>query len=282
MNGRRLLAALCFALLCSGLVTWQLSRHLGHTAVPVRSIPVRSIVIATKNMPAGEAIAVSSLATTTVNTSQPFVGVFSKPEELVGRVLLVPVTSGELVAAHDLAPVGATAGLAATIPDGMRLVSISAADQAVGNAGLVTPGDHIDVLVSYRSETQSAFVSSMILQDVPVLASEQKNANGTGDAKLFSAGTIELLVTPQDAARLTVASSLGKLTFALRNGTDRTLSPRLAQVTLTPLQNHAQTVSEPVATTHQNASPEHGPKGFTVETLSGGKSSVQTFSEGQQ
>ncbi|MGI4828054.1 MAG: Flp pilus assembly protein CpaB [Janthinobacterium lividum] len=282
MNGRRLLAALCFALLCSGLLTWQLSRHLGHLAAPARAIPVRSIVIAAKNMPAGEAIAASSLTTVTVNVSQPFVDLFSKPQELVGRVLLVPVASGESVSAHDLAPLGAPTGLAATIPDGMRLVSIPAADQAAGSAGLVASGNHVDILVSYRSEAQSDFVSSMVLQDVPVLASEQKNANGTADTKLLSSDTIELLVTPQDAARLTVASSLGKLTFALRNGADKALSSGLAQVTLIPLQSHMHKASEPVVAAHQNASPEHGQKGFTVETLSGGKSSVQTFSEDQQ
>ena len=282
MNGRRLLAALCFALLCSGLLTWQLSRHLGRAIASARPIPVRRIVIATKNMSAGERIAASSVTTITVNASQPFGGLFSKPYDLVGRVLLVPVASGESVAAHDLAPLGAGGGLAATIPDGMRLVSIPAASQGAGSSGLVAPGDHVDVLVSYRSEAQSAFVSSMVLQDVPVLASDQKNANGTADTRLASSDAIELLVTPQDAARLTVANSLGKLTFALRNGTDKALSSGLAQVTLTPLRSYMQKTSEPKMAAHQNGPSEHHQKGFTVETLSGGKSSVQTFSEDKQ
>jgi pilus assembly protein CpaB len=281
MNSRRFIAALCFALSCSGLLTWQLSRHLARGASPARAVPLRRVIVAARNIAAGEALDSSSLTTISLPASQSLAGFFSKPQDLAGRVLLVSISSGEPVMSHDLLNAAEKDSLAATIPDGMRAVTIPAANQSEGSSSLATPGSHVDILVSYRSETEARFVSSMVLQDVPVLASAP---TGTPDAhtKLPSAGIVDLLVTPEDAARLTVASSLGKLTFALRNRTDKAVSLGLSHVTLSPFQNQSE--KRPVAATsvHQSASPEEKPKGFTVETLSGGKSSVQTFPEGQQ
>ena len=280
MNSRRLLAALSFALLCSGLLTWQCSRHLVHAAPPAPPLPVRSVVVAAKDMVAGEALTTASLTTVVVPTTEPLMGTFAKTQNLAGRVLTVPVSSGELITAHELADAGVTSGLAGIIPVGMRVVSIPAVDQSAGNSALLAPGNHIDILVSYRSEGESAFVSSVVLQNVPVLANTQKE-DVTGKNQLSPVNTVNLLVSPEQAARLTVASSLGKLTFALRNGKDSTWNSGLSHVTLTSSSSARATVASTRAR-HTAVADQTPGNTFTVETLSGGKSSTQIFHEGQQ
>jgi pilus assembly protein CpaB len=243
-------------------------------------VPERRVVVATKNIAAGELLTAPSLTTINISGAEALVGVFNRPQDLAGRVLLVPVSSGELLSAHDLVNTNTKDALTAGIPNGMRAISIPAVDQSPASSKLMTPGSHVDILVSYRSDTEATFVSSMVLQDVPVLASGRKGSTEV-DTKPFSNDNMELLVTPEEAARLTVASSLGKLTFALRNGTDRMLLPGLSHVTLTPPQYQAHRPRfSPLV--QQKASSEQPSRSFLVETLSGGKVSAQTFSGGQQ
>jgi pilus assembly protein CpaB len=275
MNNQRLIAALCFAFLCSGLFTWQLNRHMGH-AKTATAVPVRTVVVAAKDLAAGEALTIASLSTVTLPASQPLQGLFSKPQDVVGRVLLTPLSSGEMITLHGLASVDAPAGIASTIPNGMRVISVPTTDPS-GNAGLLTTGNHIDVFVSYHSDAGAAVVSSLVLQDITILGGAQKGSSGA-DPKPSPLDTINLLVTAEDAARLTAASALGKLTFALRNGADKSLNAGLSHVTLTA--EHT-VVATPVRRSSQSITAPQS-KGFAVETIAGGKSSVQTFSDGGQ
>ena len=278
MNTQRLIAALCFALFCSGLFTWQLNRHMAHPAASA-VMPVRSVVVAARDLAAGEALTTASLSIVTLPAAQPLQGLISKPQDVAGRVLLAPVSSGEAITIHDLTNVGAAAGLAATIPNGMRMISLPATEQT-GSSSLLAPGNHVDIFVSYHSDAEASMVSSLILQDVAVVASSQRVSSGA-DSKPPVPDAINLLVTPEDAARITAANALGKLTFALRNGMDRTHDAGLTHVTLTAQRTAS---PSPERTSSRKAQSVAAPKskGFVVETLSGGKSSAQTFFEGGQ
>lgn len=275
MNTQRLVAALCFALLGSTVFTWQLNRHLGRPMVAA-AMPVRTVVVAAKDLAAGEALTSASLSLVTLPNTQPLQGLFSKPQDVAGRVLVTPLSSGEPITLHALASVAATAGMASTIPNGMRVVSIPATD-SIGSSSLLAPGNHVDVFVSYHSDAEASVVSSLILQDVTVLASTQKGISAA-EPRSSTPEMINLLVTAEDAARLTAASVLGKITFALRNGTDKTHNPGLTHVTLTT-ERALPTAPAPARSASQSTA-EPRSKGFVVETLSGGKSSIQTFPDG--
>lgn len=272
MSGRRLLVALCFALLCSGILTWQISRH---TAPRVPAVATRGVVVAAKDMSAGELLSPTALKVVRVPVwSSTITGLFSEPESLVGRVLLVKISSDELITAHELASTDVPAGLAATIPDGMRVVSVPVSSLSTGDARMITPGNRVDVLVSYHSDAAAAFVSSMLLQNVPVVGDSHKQVEGMD--KPLSTEVVNLLVTPEQAARLTVACSLGKLTIALRNGIDKGLSQGLAQVALTALPSRQTASPSPISVKHAVvAAPRKSD--FAVEMLSGGKTVIQTF-----
>ncbi len=281
MNTRRLTSAFLLALLCSGLLTWQLSRHLPRPVAAAPTVLItRQIVIASKDMQAGDVVTSNSLNSIDWPSSAVPLGSFSKLQDVAGRVLLYPVASGEPILIHDLAAPDAGTGLTALIPDGMRAISLHA-DETMGVSGFISPNSHVDVLVTYPAGNGVGFVSAMVLQNARVLAIGQKD-DTLKEPKLGPLNTVTLLVTPQDAAKVTTAGSLGKILLALRNGADRSLAPGLSQMAFasgpaTP--EHAATVSnQPKGHTTAEQSSKAG---FTVETLSGGKKTEQTFQEEQ-
>src|ERR1700690_3619623 len=74
-------------------------------------------------------------------------GTLLKPEDAIGRGVRHPILEGEAVVESRVAARGAGAGLASTIPSGMRAVAIRVND-IVGVAGFVLPGTHVDILIA--------------------------------------------------------------------------------------------------------------------------------------
>lgn len=279
MNTRRMVVALFFALCCSALFTWQLGKHLQHAAPAVHPAAVRDVVVAAKELHAGDPLDPASLTVVKWPASQQYPGLFTKSQELAGRIPLVSVSAGQPIVGNDLVSNDVAGNGNASIPQGMRAVSIHATDDSLTSTGLLTSGSDVDVLVSYRSDADASFVSSVILQDVRVLAIGQAGPPAPGNKPQLD-NTITLLLTPQQTAQFTAASGLGKMTFALRNRTDHDVQTDLLHVGVDGYRSHPQMAA---ATTPSPRTPvARAPKtGFTVETLSGGKSTVQTFSGDQ-
>ena len=68
-------------------------------------------------------------------------------QDIVGRGVVATIYQNEPFLLGRLAPKGAGAGLAATIPVGMRAVALRV-NEVVGLAGFVVPGMHVDVLMA--------------------------------------------------------------------------------------------------------------------------------------
>src|SRR5665213_31876 len=110
-------------------------------------------------------------------------------------------------------------GLTVKIPDGMRAVALRS-DEVVGVAGFLFPGSHVDVLVTYRSEKSPDPTTATVLQDAEVLAAgHQVEPDPTG--KPATVNVVTLLMKPDDAERVVLASTQGSIHFVLRNSTDR-------------------------------------------------------------
>lgn len=279
MNAQRLLVALAFALLGSGTLTWQLNRHLVHATATAPALPSQVVIVAAHDMAPGERIVDASLMSITIPAKSAIPGLLSRPKDLVNHVLTVPVTAGEPILLHEVSSNPQQVALDNEIPMGMRLVSLSGIDQAQASAELLVPGTRVDVLVSYRADPGNAFITSLVLQDILVRTDERKALPNPGLVGT-PAKAIGLLVTPEQAARLTNASSLGKLTFALRNQSDKEQSSGLSHVTVEAIGGARRPVAEvrsvPVASQQQAIR-----ESYAVETLSGGKVSTQTFQEGR-
>jgi pilus assembly protein CpaB len=148
-------------------------------------------------------------------------GAFSKPEEVVDRPVTSSILVDEPIFEGRLALRGSGSGLAPIIPVGMRAVSVRVND-VVGVAGFVLPGMRVDVLVTGRPPDATGTITATCLQNILVLSAGQTvQADARGQA--IQAPTVTLLVSPEQAETLTLASSEGRIQLVLRNGSDQTI-----------------------------------------------------------
>ena len=142
-------------------------------------------------------------------------------DEVIGRGLIVPVVQNEPILPTKLASKEAGAGLPPAIPPGLRAVSVRV-NEVIGVAGYVLPGTHVDVVVTVSpTQQQVDMTSKVILTNVQVLAAGTKIERATDKDKPMPVSVVTLLVNPEEAERLTLASSEGKIQLALRNPLDR-------------------------------------------------------------
>jgi pilus assembly protein CpaB len=141
-----------------------------------------------------------------------------KKADVIGHGVILPISKGEFILPKSLAGENAGSGLPALIPPGMRAVSVRV-NEVVSVAGFVTPGTRVDVLLTGTPGGTGDQETTTVLQNVAVLASGHTlERTSTGEAQ--NTAVITLLVTPDDAQRLTLASSQGRIQLALRNPLD--------------------------------------------------------------
>jgi pilus assembly protein CpaB len=138
--------------------------------------------------------------------------------DVLGHGVIIPIARGEFILPNRLAGENAGSGLPALIPPGMRAVSVRV-NEVVSVAGFVTPGTRVDVLLTGTPGAGGEQQTTTVLQNVAVLASGHTlERTSTGEAQ--NTAVITLLVSPDDAQRLTLASSEGHIQLALRNPLD--------------------------------------------------------------
>jgi pilus assembly protein CpaB len=148
-------------------------------------------------------------------------GMATKKDALLGRGVVATIYEGEPLMESRLAASGAGAGLAATIPPGMRAVAVRVND-IVGVAGFVQPGMRVDVLIAGMApNTQVANGPQVktILQNIEVLSAGQ-NYQKDAEGKPVVVPVVNLLVDPQQAETLSLASNETRIQLVLRNPLD--------------------------------------------------------------
>jgi hypothetical protein len=106
------------------------------------------------------------------------------------------------------------------IPPGMRAVSVQV-DEVSDIAGFILPHAHVDILVAVSNQGNGQAdkpFSKIVLQNVEVLAVAQEIEKKKDEPELVK--VITVLVTPQDAERLALATREGVLRLAMRNYSD--------------------------------------------------------------
>jgi hypothetical protein len=146
-------------------------------------------------------------------------------------------------------------------------------DEVSDIAGFVLPGAHVDILVAITDKsTNSEPFSKIVLQNVEVIAVAQEIEEAKDEPKVVK--VITVLLTPEEAERLTIASHDGTLRLALRNYEDK-------KVVMTNGSNVAAMLRGGAAAPlmeHQAVAPivhigRPRPKAISVEIMRDGKSS---------
>jgi pilus assembly protein CpaB len=137
--------------------------------------------------------------------------------DVLGHGVILPISKGEFILLNKLAGENVS-GLPSLIPPGMRAVSVRVND-IISVAGFVTPGTRVDVLLTGAPNNSGEQQTTTVLQNVAVIAAGNKlERTGSGDPQ--NTAVITLLVSPDDAQRLTLATTQGHIQLALRNPLD--------------------------------------------------------------
>ena len=198
----------------------------------VKSIPVREVevahlyvAVAAKNLPNGVRLTEKDVKLIAWPSRSPIPGSFDKLEKVVNRGLIAPALENEPLTDGKLAPLEAGAGLPPSIPTGMRAMSVKV-DEVIGVAGFVVPGTRVDLLVTIRPNSsnggqQQEPMSRTVLSNLLVLTAGTKTDQELAkDDQPQKSTVVTLAVLPQDAERIALAASEGKISLALRNPLD--------------------------------------------------------------
>lgn len=276
---RRFASVLLFSLLvaavASSIVYYFVVRNV--EAASHQTVKSRKLLLAARTLEVGTLIRDADVHLVETDEAASATAI-NDPKQAIGRGVIATIFEGEPIANGRLAPVGAGAGLAAMIPAGQRAVALKV-DEVVGLAGFVVPGMRVDVIVSARdSDTSRNVLSRTVLQNIQVLSAGQK-IEKTAEGKPQDAQVVNLLVSPDEAEVLSLASSEAKVQLVLRNplDTDRAITrgTSLAQIFghELPAGPAAQRMSVPVKAKVKAAVPP--PPVDSVEVFSGTKKSEQ-------
>ncbi len=274
MNRSRLLMIGSVAVLLGLFVSYAVYRTL-QARVGVTNQGETNVVVAAMPLQVGTKLEDRNLRVVRMPAANLPAGYFKGTSQIAGRGLILPVEQNEIILPGRLAAEKAGSGLPSLIPTGMRAVSVRV-NEVVSVAGFVTPGSRVDVLLTGNPAGGHEKQTTTVLSNAAVIATGQRmDRNGAGDSQM--AAVITLLVTPEDAQRLTLASSEGRIQLVLRNPLDT------GQQELAPALENAlyQNDSVPAPKTNRirsqaSAKPTQAPP-YKVETIRGDKVEVTNF-----
>lgn len=195
------------------------------TATEVVATNLTPIVVATGDIPPGTILTEMHLKLGKVENNNIPNGAFTAPGQLINKVTKVSLAANQPVLPALLAEDGSGVGVGATLPEGMRAITVDINDVS-GVAGFIQPSCSVDIVGTIQSEGRS--VAMTILENIRVLAVGSRTGPTAPAAEpgqpVEQAKTVTLLCTPAQAEKLELASSSTRIRLVLRNGRDETLS----------------------------------------------------------
>jgi pilus assembly protein CpaB len=218
----RIFAVLAIAILAGGGLAYGTYNLInGQPAAQPTAMPTQDVVVAAADLALGAELKSDDLKVIKFPQGQAPEGAFATPNDIIGRGVLSPIVRSEVILPAKLASKEAGAGLPPVIPEGMRAVSVRV-NEVVGVAGYVLPGTRVDVLATQSPTNQPVdMVSKVVLTNVQVLTAGTRMEQDQTDQKPVQVTVVTLLVSPEQAERLALASTEGKIQLALRNPLDQ-------------------------------------------------------------
>jgi pilus assembly protein CpaB len=152
-------------------------------AQQVQKVSTETLIVANRYLMPGEVIQSSDVRETQwPKEYYPSEAVFTQEDDIVGKAVKVDVFPGQPIYRLNLTGTKSKGGLPLLIPRGMRAITI-AISEVKGVAGLIKPGDRVDVIGNFtypvnmaggdKGNMQDASLSQTILQNIQVLAVSQ-------------------------------------------------------------------------------------------------------------
>jgi pilus assembly protein CpaB len=219
------LLLLALALGCGLVASIGISQVMNGNKGP-KSAETVPIYIALHNINLGDPIEAGMLSLEEWPKDKVPRGAISKLEDLEGRRPRTAIIEGEPILEGKLLAAGQIADPIRSIPPNMRLKTI-AVDAEKSAAGLLGPGDRVDVQLFVRKDERSGIESTrakVILQNIRVFAVDQTvQRSPDGSEERTIAKTVSLMLLPEQASKLSLAEQIGELSLIPRNPDDQTV-----------------------------------------------------------
>jgi len=221
MRNKRFFLVLAGALLFGLLAAVSVSRYLSSAQAYAKNLS--RVAVAKVAIPVGTKIIPEQVMVVQFPKESTPDGTFDNAEKLTGRVAIANIAAREPITESRLAPEGTAGGLSAVIPEGYRAMTVKV-DDVVGISGFIMPGTLVDVVVVIDPADHPGMqdpISKIVLQNIKVLANGQNIDKPDNQREANSVKAITLQVTPEQAEKLALASSEGKLQLVMRNSVDQ-------------------------------------------------------------
>jgi len=221
MRNKRFFIVLAGALLFGLLAAISVTRYLSSAQAYTRNL--NRVAVAKVAIPLGTKIIAEQIMVVQFPPESTPDGAFDSVEKLAGRVAVMNIAPREPITEARLAPEGTAGGLSAVIPEGYRAMTVKV-DDVVVISGFVMPGTLVDVVVVIDPAEKAGMqdpISKIVLQNIKVLANGQNIDKPADQREANSVKAVTLLVTPEQAEKLALASSEGKLQLVMRNSIDQ-------------------------------------------------------------
>src|ERR1700690_2131434 len=138
MNRNRMLIGLGIAIVVALFLSTFVYRAF-QSASAIKPITTEHIVVAAQPLQVGTRVDANNLRLIPWPSGEPVAGMFTRISDCANGAGITPLAENEPILESKLAATQSGAGLPATIPEGMRALSVAVND-VVGVAGFVTPG----------------------------------------------------------------------------------------------------------------------------------------------
>ena len=279
MNRNRLLMIGVLAIALGAFISLLVYKNLEASGTANRHQGI-GVLVAAGNIPLGARIQDKDLKLVSVPDVDVPPGSYHDKAQVIGRGAILPISQGDFILQNKIAGENAGSGLPALIPPGMLAMSVRV-NEVVGVAGFVQPGTRVDVLVTGTPAGGNEKQTITVLRNVAVIAAGQKLDHDT-NGQAAVAQVITLLVSPDDAQRLSLANNEGQIQLALRNplDTNQASIPAAGEGSLFGRQ------AAPVPTTHatKHAAVTHvqapsPAQPYSIEIYKGDKKETKDFDE---
>ena len=221
------LLLLALALGCGLVASIGISQVLDRNNKPQATLETSPIYIAKHNINLGDPINADMISLQEWPKDKIPRGAIASLEELEGRRPRTAIIEGEPLLEGKLLAPGQVADPIRSIPKGMRLKTI-AVDAEKSAAGLLGPGDRVDVQLFMRKDQRTGVEtakSKIILQNIRVFAVDQAvQRSPDGGEERTIAKTVSLMLTPQQASKLSLAEQIGEISLTPRNPDDENMA----------------------------------------------------------
>ena len=213
MDSKRIVVLAVIAGLLTTLLAYSQIQKL--TRRPNERVePTVAVVFATNNIAANQRITADKIEVRNIPTALAPSDSITDAALAIGRSVRYAILAGEPIRNGRLVDESKRAGLSYLLPDGYRAVTIGI-NNVTGVAGLIQPGDNVDVLATITDPDLSTPTTITVLQDVLVLAIAQ-DTEVDPHKKPVVYTNVTLSVSSNDAEKLALATEAGSLHLVLR------------------------------------------------------------------